>query len=242
MILSALYNDRKKSCLWLTDLCSPEDCFWLWLTVPQPVWKSSLESLMTSTKVAEMAVTRFQQQSFSGLCQPRLSTNYKHWHTWVTTNNSPSQDYANLDDQSTTNIDLPGSQPTTVLLRTMSTGTINQPQTLTHLGHNEQQSFSGLCQPGRPTNHKHWLTWVTTNNSPSQDYAILDDQSTTNIASPGFIPFTELRKSDCGPYPSSVNVYNHLNHSCWPFELYSITTVSFTTKFGQECIKGFLYN
>ena len=46
---------------------------------------------------------------------------------------------------------------------------INQPQTLTHLGHNQQQSFSELHQPGRSTNHKHWLTWVTTNSSPSQN-------------------------------------------------------------------------
>ena len=80
----------------------------------------------------------------------------------VTTNNSPSQYYTSLDNQPTTNTDSPGSQPTTVLLRTTvltnldnqpttNTGspgsqpttvllrttptlTINQLQTLTHLG------------------------------------------------------------------------------------------------------------
>ena len=121
---------------------------------------------------------------FSALHQPGRSTNYKHWFTCVTTNNSPSQDYTNPDDQPTTNIDSAGSHPTTVLLRTTPTRTINQLQTLTHLAHNQQQSFSGLHQPGRSTNYKHWLTWVTTNNSPSQDYANLDDQPTTNIDSP----------------------------------------------------------
>ena len=70
----------------------------------------------------------------------------------VTTNNSPSQDYTNPDNQPTTNIDSPGSQPTTVLLRTTLTRTINQLQTLTHLGNNQQQSFSGLHQHGRSTN------------------------------------------------------------------------------------------
>ena len=129
-----------------------------------------------------------QQQSFSGLHQPGRSTNHKHWLTWVTTNNSPSQDYTNPDDQPTTSIDSPGSQPTTVLLRTTPTRRINEPQILTHLGHNQQQSFSGLHQLGRSTNHKHWLTWVTTNNSPFQDYTNSDDQPTTNIDSPGSQP------------------------------------------------------
>ena len=75
--------------------------------------------------------------------------------------------------------DSPGSQPTTVLLRTAPIQTINQLQTLTHMGlnnnnpsqdytnpdyqpttntdslrHNQQQSYSGLHQPGRSTNHK----------------------------------------------------------------------------------------
>ena len=69
---------------------------------------------------------------------------------------SPSQDYTNQDDQPTTNIDPPGSQPTTVLLRITPTRTINQPQTVTLLGHNQQPS-------------------------PSQDYTNQDDQPTTNI-------------------------------------------------------------
>ena len=47
------------------------------------------------------------------------------------------------------------ADPTTVLLRTTPTWTINQLQTLTHLGHNQHQSFSGLHQPGRSTNYKH---------------------------------------------------------------------------------------
>ena len=131
-----------------------------------------------------------QQQSFSGLHQPGRSTNYKRWLIWVTTNNSPSQDYTNPDDQPTTNVDLPGSQPTKVLLKTTPTRTINQPQTLTHLGHNQQQSFSGLHQPGRSTNYKRWLTWVTTKNSPSQNYTNPDDQPTTNVDSLGLRPFT----------------------------------------------------
>ena len=69
-------------------------------------------------------VSRNQQQSSSGLHQPGQSTNYKHWLTWVTTNNSPSQDYTSPDDQPTTNIDSPESQPTTVL-RTAPTWSIN---------------------------------------------------------------------------------------------------------------------
>ena len=120
-----------------------------------------------------------QQQSFSGLHQPGRSTNYKRWLTWDTTSNSPYQDYINLNGQPTTNIDSPGSQPTTIL-RTTPTRTINQLQTLTHLGHNQQKSFSGLHQPGWSTNHKHWLTWVTTKNSPSQDYTNPDDQPTAS--------------------------------------------------------------
>ena len=133
-----------------------------------------------------------QQQYFSGLHQPGRSTNHKHWLTWVSTNNSPSQDYTNPDDQPTTNIDSPGLQPTTVLLRTTPTRTINQPQTLTHLGLNQQQSFSGLHQPGWSANYKHWLTWVTTNNSPSQDYTNRTINRLTNTDSPAIRPFTVL--------------------------------------------------
>ena len=128
-------------------------------------------------------VSHNQQQSFSGLRKLWRSPNYKHWLSWVITNNSPSQDYTNPEDQPTTNIDSPGSQPTTVLLRTIPTRTINQLQTLTHLDHNQQQSFLGLHQPGRSTNHKHWLAWITTNNSPSKDYTNPDDHPTTNTDS-----------------------------------------------------------
>ena len=122
-----------------------------------------------------------QQQSFSGLHQPGRSANYKHRLTWVATNNSPSQDYINQDDQPTTNIDSPWSQPktvlfqdhtdpddqpatnndspgsqlTTVLLSPTLTRTISQLQALTHLGHNQQQYFSGLHQPGRSAIYKH---------------------------------------------------------------------------------------
>ena len=88
-----------------------------------------------------------QQQSFSGLQQSRRSTNNKHLFTTVTTINSPSQDYSNPEDQPTANIDSPWSQPSTVLLRTTTTRTINQQQTLIHLGHNYQQFFSGLQRP-----------------------------------------------------------------------------------------------
>ena len=92
--------------------------------------------------------------------------------TSATTNNSPSQDYTNPDDQPTTNV-----------------------------RHNQQQSFSGLHQPGRSTNHKRQTqpttvllrttptlminqpqTSATTNNSPSQDYTNPDDQPTTNVS------------------------------------------------------------
>ena len=137
-------------------------------------------------------VSHNQKRSFSGLHQPGRSTNYKRQsqptkvllrttptqtinqpQTSVSTNNSPSQDYTNPDDQPTTNVShnqqrsssglhQPGrstnhkrqSQPTTVLLTT-PTQTINQPQILTQLGHNQQQTFSGLHQPRRSTNHKY---------------------------------------------------------------------------------------
>ena len=95
----------------------------------QPTWTINQPQTLTH-------LGHNQQQSSSGLRQPGRSTNHKHWLTWVTNNNSPSQDFANPDDQPTTNIDSPGSQTTTVLLRTTPTWTINQPQTLTHLGHN----------------------------------------------------------------------------------------------------------
>ena len=83
-------------------------------------------------------VSHNQQQSISGLHQPGRSTNHKRQsqpitgllrttptrmtnqpQTSVTTNNSPSKDYTNPDDQPTTNV-----------------------------SHNQQQSFSGLHQPG----------------------------------------------------------------------------------------------
>ena len=88
---------------------------------------------MTSTQVVETPVTT-NKQSFSGLHQPGRSTKHKP--------------------------DSPWSQPTTVLPRTTQTRTIicNQPQTLTHLGHNQQQS-SGLHQPGRSTKHKPDSPW-----------------------------------------------------------------------------------
>ena len=101
-------------------------------------WVLTLTRKMTSRQVHETSVN--QQQFFSVVHQPGRSTNHKHWLTWVTTNNSSSQDHTNLDDQPTTNIGSPGSQPTTVLLRTTPTRKINQLQTLTHLGHNQQQS------------------------------------------------------------------------------------------------------
>ena len=140
-----------------------------------------------------------QQQSFSGLHQPRRSTNHKHWLTWVTTNNSPSQDYTNPDDQPTTNIDSPGSQPTTVLLRTTPTWTINQPQTLTHLVHNQ--------------------------NSPSQDYTNPDDQPTTNIDSPGSQP-TKVPNFwiNLGSPPSPLVV--PYNSQIWPYNLCCWTGLS----------------
>ena len=48
-----------------------------------------------------------------------------------------------------------------------------------YLGHNQQQSLSGLHQPERSTRHKHRFTWLITNNSRSQDYTNPDDQPRT---------------------------------------------------------------
>ena len=154
-----------------------------------------------------------QLQSFSGVHQPRLSTNYKHWLTWVTTNNSPSQEYTIPDYQPTTNIDSPESQPTTVLLRSTPAQTINQLQTLTHLSHKQQQSFSGLHQPRLSTNYKHWLTWVTTNNSPSQEYTGPDDQPTANIDLPGSQPVTVLLWSRPAQTVNQLQTLTHLGHN-----------------------------
>ena len=154
-----------------------------------------------------------QQQFFLGPHQPGRSTNYKYWLTLVTANNSPSQDYTNPDDQPTTNIDSPWSQPTTVLLRTTPTRMINQLQTLTHLGHNQQQSFSGLHQPRRSTNYKHWLTLVATNNSPSQDHTNPDDQPTTNIDSPWSQPTTVLLRTTLTQTINQLQTLTHLGHN-----------------------------
>ena len=84
--------------------------------------------------------------------------------TSVTTNNSPSQ---GLHQHGRSTNHKCQSQPTTVVLGTTSTGMINQPQTSfttnnspsrdytntddqrnTYVSHNQQQSFSGLHQPG----------------------------------------------------------------------------------------------
>ena len=133
-----------------------------------------------------------QQQPFSGLHQTGRSASYKHRFTWVTTNKSLSQNYTNPEDQPTTTMDSPGSQPITFLLRTTPTQTISQLQTLTHLGHNQQQSFSGLHHHGRSASYKHRFTWVTTNNSPYQVHTDPDDQPTTNTDLPGSQPTTVL--------------------------------------------------
>ena len=159
----------------------------------------------------------YNQQQSSGLPQPGRSTNHKRQlqpttvlrttptrtinqpQTSVTTNNSP-QDYPNPDDQPTTNVSYnqqqsfsglpqPGRstnhkrqlQPTTVLLRTTPTRTINQPQTsvttnnspsqgypnpddqpTTNVSYNQQQSFSGLPQPGQSISYKHYLFYMLT--------------------------------------------------------------------------------
>ena len=136
-------------------------------------------------------VSHNQQQSLSGLHQLVRSTNHKRQ-----------------------------SQPTTVPLRTTPTRTIDQPQTSvitnnspsqdctspddrpnTNISHNQQQSFSGLHQLVRSTNHKRQSqpttvplrttptrtidqpqTSVITNNSPSQDCTNPDDRPTTNVS------------------------------------------------------------
>ena len=66
-----------------------------------------------------------QQPSLSGLRQPGRSTSYKHQLTRITTNDSP-QDYTNPDNKPATNTDSLGSQPTTILLRTTPSRTIDQ--------------------------------------------------------------------------------------------------------------------
>ena len=150
-----------------------------------------------------------QQHSFSGLHQPRRLANNKHRFTRVTTNNSPSKDYTNTDDEPTTNIDSPGSKPTTVLATT-PTLTIHQLQTLTHLGCNQQQPFSGLHQQGRSISYKYWLTCGTNNNSP-HDYTNLDDQPTTNVDSLVSQPTTVLRTTPTQPI-SKLKTLTHLGH------------------------------
>ena len=234
-----------------------------------------------------------QKQPFSGLHQPGQSTNYKHQLTWVTTNNSPYQDYTNPDDQQTTNTALPGSQPTTarlrtytssdeqtntnidspgsqsttILLRTIPTSTISQLQTLNHLGNNKQSPSQGYTNPDdqpttnidspgsqptttllrtynnpdeqtntnidspgsqpttvllrttsahgadQSTNHKHWLTWVTTNNSPSQDYTNPDDQPTANTDSPWSQPTTVLLRSTPTRMINKLQTLPYLGHN-----------------------------
>ena len=105
--------------------------------------------------------------------------------------NSPYQDYKNPDNLSTTNVDSPESQPTTVLLTTTQTRTIYVPQTLTHLGLNQQQSFSGPTQnpdDQRTTNMDSPGSQPTT--VPSHDYTNPDDLCTANIDPPGSQPTT----------------------------------------------------
>ena len=94
-------------------------------------------------------VSHNQQQSFSVLHKPGRPINYKQLtlkmtstlvvETSVTTNNSPSQDYTNPDDQPTTNIDSDDD---------FHTGCRN-------VSHNQQQPFSGVHKPVRSTNYKH---------------------------------------------------------------------------------------
>ena len=116
--------------VWVDEVLR-KNCCWLWLKFWQLVWMSSSDN---DFNTGCRNVSYNQQQSSSGLHQPGRSTNHKHWLAWVTANNSPSQDFTNPDDELTTNIDSPGSQPTTVLLRTSPTRTMNQIQTITHLG------------------------------------------------------------------------------------------------------------
>ena len=104
-------------------------------------------------------VSLYLQQSFSGLRQPGRSTNHKHWlWIWLPHRLSKRQ-----------------SQPTTVLLRTTTTWTINHTNLDDKLTTNidseddfhtcrllKLQSFSGLHQPWRSTNHKDQLIWIQT--------------------------------------------------------------------------------
>ena len=200
---------RNQNCRW-------ERCGLLSHTTKTAITAVLLKTTQTRTINQSQTLTHLghnQQHSFSGLHKPGRSTNYKHWLTWATTNNSPSQIYTNPDDQPTTNIDSPGSQPTTVHLRSTPTRTINQLQALTHLGHNQQQSISDLYQPGRSTNYKHWLTWVTTNNSPSQIYTNPDHQPTTSIDSPGSQPTTVHLRSTPTRTINQQQALTHLGHN-----------------------------
>ena len=65
----------------------------------------------------------------------------------MTTNNSSSQDYTNLDDQPTTNVSHNQNSSSQDY-----TNPDNQPTT--NVSHNQQQFVSGLRQPWRSTNHK----------------------------------------------------------------------------------------
>ena len=105
------------------------------------------------------------------------------------------------------------SQQTTALLRTTPTRTISQLETLTHLGHNQQQPFSGLHQPGPTVEYKHWLTWVTTNNIPSQDYTNPDDQPTTNTYSPWSQAKTAFLRTTPSRTISQLQTLTHLGHN-----------------------------
>ena len=107
-------------------------------------------------------VSHNQQQSLSGLHQPGRSTNHKRQsqpttvlprntptrtinqlQTSVTSNNSPSQDYTNSDDQPT--------KKTSVTTNNSPSHDITNPddRPTTNVSHNQQQSFSGLHQSGQ---------------------------------------------------------------------------------------------
>ena len=116
--------------------------------------------------------TQFWPQPTTVLLRTTPTRTINQTKTSVTANNNPSQDYSNPDDQPTTNVShnqqqsfsvlhqprqstnhKRQTQPTTVLLRTTPTLTINQPEAS-----------------------------ATANNSPSKDFTNPDDQPTKNVS------------------------------------------------------------
>ena len=135
---------------------------WLWRWPPHGLSKRQPQTVTVLLRITQTRpndsednlhtgcrnVSHNQQQSFSGLHKPDTMTlkmtSTQVVQTSVTTNNIPSQDYTNptqwLWRWLPHRLSKHQSQPTTVLLRSTPTRTINQLQTLTAL-------HRGRCWP-----------------------------------------------------------------------------------------------